>query len=132
MGLLARREHSRFELIQKMMQRGYDEHLISRNVEEFKEKGWQSNQRYAEMLIRSRIIKNHGPIKIRMELKSKGLTDELINSSLTKEINWFELCQSAWTKKYSGQADNLNDKNKQIRFLQQRGFTLEQIKKVLS
>jgi len=132
MGLLARREHSKLELQQKMQNRGFSDELISQNIENFAKQGWQSDFRYAEMLIRSRISKRHGPLKITMELKQKGLTDDIISLSMQIDVNWSEVARKALIKKYSSQPIVQNDKNKRYRFLQQRGFYNEQIKWALN
>jgi len=136
MGLLSRREHSQSELLQKLQIRGYAPELTLEHIKEFEKNAWQSDQRYAEMLIRSRITKKHGPVKIRKELKYKGVADHIINTAFTQlqddAVDWVKLCQSAWDKKYSTKAESNLERSKQIKFLQQRGFTHEQIKIVLS
>ncbi|PCJ49954.1 MAG: hypothetical protein COA74_03970 [Gammaproteobacteria bacterium] len=128
MGLLARREHSRLELYQKMKLRDFDSELIYANLDEFKENDWQSDQRYSKMLLRSRIAKCHGPVKITMELRNKGLADEIIQTCMSQNINWSDLALKALEKKYSVSPSGQNEINKRYRFLSQRGFTSEQIK----
>jgi regulatory protein len=128
MGLLARREHSRRELLQKTQLKGFDEHLINANLDEFIEQDWQSDSRYAAMLIRSRISKCHGPIKIRMELKQKGISNEIIDLYMLEYENWNEVALTALTKKFTIPNRQKNESNKQYRFLQQRGFANEHIK----
>ncbi len=135
MGLLARREHSKLELYQKMRVKGFDKEMIQFNVDEFAQSDWQSNQRYCEMILRSRVIKKHGPVKIKMELRQKGVSDidieRCFDRSENEQIDWVMLCQSAWKKKYRGIAQSQNEKAQQYRFLQQRGFTVDQIKSAL-
>ena len=127
MGLLARREHSRQELVQKMQVKGFAEELIFSNIDDFSDQDWQSDKRYAQMLLRSRISKCHGPIKINMELKQKGISAEIIEQCVTAEHNWSELALSALSKKYHSIPVVHKEKNKCYRFLQQRGFTNVQI-----
>jgi regulatory protein len=131
MGLLARREHSRLELHQKMKQRGFESELINPNLDDFTEHDWQSDERYSEMLLRSRILKCHGPVKIAMELKNKGLSSNIIECCLSREINWTALAIDALQKKYSQPPSDQNERNKHYRFLVQRGFTSEQVKSAM-
>ena len=131
MGLLARREHSRQEMLQKMLVKGFESELIISNIDDFIEHDWQSDLRYAEMLLRSRILKCHGPVKIKMELKQKGISADIIQQCLDKEFNWLELATEALNKRFSDTPTNQKENNKQFRFLQQRGFTHEQIRHAL-
>ncbi|MFT5452745.1 MAG: regulatory protein [Enterobacterales bacterium] len=128
MGLLARREHSRLELYQKMQLRGFESALINTNLDDFTDHDWQSDERYSKMLLRSRILKCHGPVKIAMELQHKGLSSNIIERCLAKEINWTALAIDALKKKYSQPPVDQNQRNKHYRFLVQRGFTSEQVK----
>jgi len=131
MGLLSRREHSRLELYQKMQLRGFESELINPNLDEFTKNDWQSDERYSEMLLRSRLLKCHGPVKIKMELKHKGLSSDIIERCLSKEIDWIELATNALQKKYSKSPSDQNERNKYYRFLLQRGFTSEQVKRAM-
>jgi len=131
MGLLARREHSRLELLQKMQIRGFDNQLIDTNIDNFIEHSWQSDRRYAEKLVRNRTLKQHGPLKIKMELKQKGVDEKIIEDCMDDGVYWHEIAKQALNKKFSSIAANQNEKNKYYRFLQQRGFSTEQIKLAL-
>ena len=128
MGLLARREHSRLELLQKMTIKGFDKVLINENVDDFINRDWQSDLRYSEMLVRSRIMKQHGPVKISIELRQKGLPPDLIAKSMAIDTNWSELALAALNKKFPAIAANQAERSKQYRFLQTRGFNHQQIK----
>ena len=128
MGLLARREHSRQELFQKTQIKGFDPELINANIDDFIEHDWQSDIRYAAMLLRSRVIKCHGPIKIKMELKNKGVSGDIIDRCLQTKQDWNKLALTALSRKFSAPSRDINESNKQYRFLQQRGFSVDQIK----
>jgi len=100
MGFLARREHSRQELFQKMQVKGYCPKHINSNLDDFIDRDWLSDSRYAEMLLRSRILKNHGPVKIKMELKQKGVSELIIQQCFEQysyEDTSVEL-QNLWPK----------------------------------
>lgn len=48
------------------------------------------------------------------------------------EIDWFENSQLAWEKKFGVRASDYKERAKQVRFLQHRGFTGEQISVLLN
>jgi len=131
MGLLARREHSKLELFQKVSKKQFDTDLINENVDDFIERDWQSDQRYGEMLVRSRIAKCHGPVKIGRELQQKGVSSNIIEQVINVDVDWCVLAEVALKKRFSSYGENQNEVAKQYRFLLQRGFTNEQIKTAL-
>src|SRR5487761_2580112 len=89
LGLLARREHSRRELKTKLRQGGYEGAETSAAIERLGEQQYQDDDRFAEALLRSRIAQGHGPMRLRLELKSHGLGDARIRELLeTAEVDW--------------------------------------------
>ena len=78
MGLLARREHSARELSHKLKSRDYDEVSIQAVIESLIDEGLQSDDRFAEQFTRSRVEKGYGPIRIRQELRERGIADSPI------------------------------------------------------
>ncbi|MCP4413904.1 MAG: regulatory protein RecX [Gammaproteobacteria bacterium] len=151
MGLLARREHSRQELFQKMQQKGYPPDLINNSLDDFIECDWLSDSRYAEMLLRSRLLKYHGPVKIKMELKQKGVSELIIqqcfdafsyknggidiqlmnNNNVELHDLWPKLATEALNKKFSSKPVDQKERIRQYRFLQQRGFQHDHIRQAL-
>ena len=127
--LLSRREYSQQELREKLNSKNFP-HLLSETIlEDFKRDNYQSDQRYCEMLIRSRIIKLSGPFKIRMELRQKGVSENLVEQTISDAgCNWFDLALEAAKKKtINWKIFEFEDKAKLMRFLQGRGFEQEQI-----
>ena len=131
MGLLARREHSKLELFQKVSKKQFDTDLIKENIDDFIEHDWQSDQRYGEMVVRSRILKCHGPVKIGRELQQKGVSSNIIEQAINVDVDWCELAEAALKKRFSSHGESQNEVARQYRFLLQRGFTNEQIKTAL-
>ena len=72
LGLLARREHSRRELKNKLRQGGYEGEEAHAAIERLGAQQYQDDDRFAEALLRSRIAQGHGPMRLRVELKSHG------------------------------------------------------------
>ncbi len=131
--LLARREHSRQELIQKLLERGLPEALVRETVKQFAAEGLLSNKRYAEALTRTRRQQGHGPRRIQAELRQRGLSrDEIVPAMEAETTGWVALAREARAKRFgpSPPAD-YKEKARQARFLAGRGFTTEQIRQVL-
>ena len=82
LGLLARREHSKLELEQKLNRRGFSNVLIDSELEKLTEQELLSEQRFAEQFTASRIRKNQGPMKILAELGRRGIDRHTANRVL--------------------------------------------------
>ena len=131
--LLARREHSRCELQRKLLERGFTESEINPLLEKLVGEGLQSDERFTEIYIRSRVRSGFGPIRITMELRERGVDGDLIKISLEEySPDWLELVESVHKKKFGTKfGKDFKEQSKQARFLQYKGFTNEQIKHVL-
>ena len=135
MDLLARREHSRLELEQKLRKRFSDRlETIEIELDKLAAEGLQSDERLAEAFIRARSNRGQGPSKIRMELRSKGLSDAAISLAFEAiAVDWYELVHEVAQKKFGDQLEAARDlkvKAKVSRFLQGRGFSYDHIASV--
>lgn len=74
LGLLVRREHSRQELTRKLLARGVSEEEAIAAVERMAQAGWQDDGRFACSLARTRAAAGYGPLWIRSELASHGVS----------------------------------------------------------
>lgn len=123
--LLARREHSQKELLNKLLTKGLAKDEILAVIEELALQGWQSDSRYAESYARHRIQKGYGPLFIAYELRQNGVDAVNLDDILQKTAgSWMDLLEQVYTKKYGN--DLLLDRNewaKRSRFLMQRGFS---------
>jgi regulatory protein len=126
--LLAGREHSKKQLLQKLIARGFDKDMAMTVINELAQEGWQDDCRYAENYVRSRILKGNGPVLITYELQQNGVDLEVVNLEEIVQAtagNWMTLLEQTYWKKF-GQDDSPIDMNKwakRSRFLMQRGFT---------
>ena len=69
MNLLARREHSATELLQKLKQREHAEEDILKAIEELQADNLQSDARFAESFINQRVNAGYGPSKNSTRIK---------------------------------------------------------------
>ncbi len=125
-GYLSRREYGVEELRQKLLQRGADSEIISGVVSGLADENLVSDQRFTEMYVRMRMRRLFGPMKIRGELRSRGITDFLVNEVMPSEQQaWFDIA-SQWVKKRCQGELDYAGRAKIYRSLMNRGFTHEQ------
>jgi regulatory protein len=127
-GLLSRREYSRHELYQKLSPRTSSESFLEQLLNKLEDAGYQSDQRFAEAFLRSRINRGLGSMRIERELKEKGIDRDLIEQVMASDIDWFELAYECGLKK--SRSLNLveyKDKQKLFRSLAYRGFSMDQL-----
>lgn len=132
--MLARREHSAWELQHKLAARGYQSDLVEVALLELCRDNLQSDQRFTESYIRSRIERGFGPRRIAAELGERGISKALIADYLGREESqWDSQVIKARNKRFGQVLPNSSkERDRQIRFLQYRGFTQEQISHALS
>lgn len=133
MDLLARREHGRVELTRKLRQRGAPQELIDGALDRLAEEGLLSESRYLETFVTSRARAGYGPVRIREELAQRGLPRPAIEQALSEaEVDWGEQLRELWQRKFAGPPpEDMREKAKQARFLAYRGFSQEQIGRLL-
>ncbi len=128
--LLGRREQSYQELRRKLIQKRWPNDMVDAVLKDFKEKGWQSDERFAEIFIREKVSQKQGRLKILAQAtQQKGLSPDLVEGLLEEmEVDWFSLCAELKERRF-GEGPPADQKQwmKQVRFLQQRGFSSEQI-----
>ena len=132
LGLLARREHSRRELRQKLDRGGYARDEASDALDRLGEQHYQDDERFAEALIRNRASQGYGPMRLRAELKSHGLSDARIRSLLdAAEIDWGESAAAQLRRRYGagGSADPA-ERARRAQFLLRRGFPAATVRDV--
>ncbi len=142
LALLSRREYSFHELQQRLLRigkKGQDpmaeddgsalvEGAIDELLREFQRLDYQSDQRFAESLLRSRIGRGQGAIRIAQELRYKGVADDLRSQVLEAcEQDWFELASEVLQRRFGSRPPvDRREQAKWQRFLLYRGFTQEQ------
>ena len=101
-------------------------------LDELENKDWLSDHRFAEQFVLSK-KKKFGVRKIAHELKLRGV-DELIINRVLGEIkdDEFILAKKIWEKKFNQIPITIDEKAKQIRFMQSRGIEIAIIHQILS
>jgi regulatory protein len=131
MRLLARREHSRAELVRKLGQAGFDARDIQPLLDEFEEKKWLSDRRFAESYVADHRARA-GAVKLAFDLRQRGVADNIIEAVLSdNRDSELERAQAVWQKKFGSAPADITEKARQMRFLQSRGFGTEVIRRVI-
>jgi regulatory protein len=129
MDYLARREHGVQELTRKLINHGFDGIAVEAAIDTLLDDGLLSDSRFAEAFIHSRLQRGSGPQKIRAELRQRGISEDLISLGMEAvEDVWRLRVREVREKKFgSARPRDFRERNRQMRFLQQRGFTKDQI-----
>lgn len=122
--LLSYREHTAWELLQKLQKKGYRRSDIETVLQDLKQQKLLNDQRYAEQYIFQRSTKGYGPVRIRQELRDKGVSGEMIDDGLVAyEDAWSDIMGQSLHKKFGNTPVlNYSDRAKRARFLEYRGF----------
>ena len=129
MDLLARREHSRYELMHKL-RRYSSVTAIDSVLEVLESEKLLSDERFAEMIVRSCANKGYGPIYIRQKLAMQQVEERLIISAIDESgVDWQQLAVQQRAKHFGRDIpENKKIQLKQMQYLQRRGFSLEQVR----
>jgi regulatory protein len=133
---LARREQAALELRGKLENNFPDlEKVISEVIFKLIDKNWQSDLRYAEMIIRSSINRYRGPLRIENELRLMGVNESIIKNAMESEgVDWSNLIISLSNKKYGSKSEpkGIREMAKRKRFYQSKGFSFEHVSLVIT
>lgn len=123
--LLTRREYSLQELTEKLSQR-YTDEALQQALQRCVEEGWQSDERYADMLLRHFLLQGYGPVKFRMECRKKGVGSEL-QQTMLEQTDWKEVAAEYVRNKVSPTAPmDFAARQKLLQKLGRRGFRPEE------
>lgn len=133
--LLARREHSRSELRGKLARKlGVEvEDVLDEVLDALADQGLQSDDRFAQSFCRLRAEKGYGPIRIRAELRQRGVGDAVVERAFEGlDVDFFELAAQVYARRYgrSGPPDDLRERARRHQAMQRRGFSIDHLREV--
>ena len=130
--LLARREHSRAELVRKLDRAGFARDDIAPLLDAFEAKNWLSDRRFAESYVADHRART-GSVKLAYDLRQRGVNDSVIESVLgDSRDSELDRAREVWQKKFGAAPVDAAEKARQMRFLQSRGFTPEVIRRAIA
>jgi len=131
--IISRREHSQKELSDKLITKFNIPELVDSVIHGLLEKNLLNDYRYSESYVVARKRKGFGPKKIEYELVSRGVNESTASEVIDAEGGWNEAALKAFNKKFkAGISKDFNEQNKQKIFLQNRGFSFEEIDSVFT
>lgn len=140
--LLARREHSVYELQSKLLSKslsftasvelGESERrsAVERVCQKLVSDGYLSDLRFAQAYARARSNSGFGALRISRELQIKGVDSGLaatVIEQLSDRQSPMDAMYRVWQKKFRNPPQDPKEKSRQIRFLMYRGFSHEAI-----
>lgn len=131
MRFLARREHSRVELQRKLSAVAEEGEDVEALLDELASKGWLSDARFAELAVRSK-ARRFGPLKVAHQLRAKGVGEETIAIAFASAgTDGAANLEQVWRSRFSVAPVDQRERGRQVRFLQGRGFPLDDILRFL-
>jgi len=134
--LLARREYGRQEMVNKLRGKGFAPELVESVVEQLVTERLLSDERFVDAFVRSRGNRGYGPRRIEAELRERGISDELSDERIAAgpsedESDWVARAEEVRCRKFGEELPrDFQERAKQMRYLEYRGFTHEQIRAV--
>lgn len=121
--LLARREHSRLEMVRKLKLRGASAAQCEAVMDQLQEDGLLSDERFCEAYVHARVQRGYGPQRLAEELRERGVDDNLVSAVLGLDWDWSARADAAFAKRFpEGPAQDLRERAKQLAFMRYRGF----------
>ena len=120
---LSMREHSRLELGRKLARYAEEGESVDAVLDFLEKNNWLSQERFSEALVHRRSAR-YGNSRIVAELQSHGVAGEPLaelKSSL-KDSEEARACE-VWRRRFGTVATEPAERQKQMRFLLQRGFS---------
>jgi regulatory protein len=127
MRFLARREHTRAELKRKLAWKAGADEDVDALLDELVRKGWLSDTRFAEQVVRAK-ARRFGPLKIAHYLRDRGVDDAAIRAGIAGAgMEGASSIESVWRSRFRARPADEREKLRHVRFLQGRGFALDEI-----
>ena len=133
LALLAGRDFSRRELTARLLRKGHDARQVEAVIEGLVREHLLREERYAEQFVTQHAGRGQGPVRIRMELREKGVDGEAIEKAIDEaDADWVAAAREARRRKFGAAPPaDYRERAKQARFLQYRGFSSTQIRAAL-
>jgi regulatory protein len=128
--LLTRRDYCRAELKGKLAAQAESEELLDAVLDTLQAERLLSDQRYASQRAVARGSR-YGNARLKQELRQHGVGDDDIAAALPEAGDETERCQAVWARKFRNLPQSAEERAKQMRFLQYRGFSGDAIRRVM-
>lgn len=124
---LARRDYSQQELLARLQREGLERQDAETLVAELADGWWQSDERFAVSLVRTRARQGKGPRMVAAELAQHGISEADFHQACAEaEIDWDEAVSEALRRTRHTDAAKLRQ------LLSRKGFDFDQIRAALA
>lgn len=128
--LLARREHSRAELRERLRPHAESDAELEATLDECEQRRWQSDDRFASTFVQGRASR-FGAVRLRHELGARGVDHAHIEAAMAAvEGSEIDRAFAVWSRRFGAVPTDLKERARQARFLAQRGFSGEVVRQV--
>ncbi|NKF49772.1 regulatory protein RecX [Shewanella sp. WXL01] len=112
-----------------MLQKDFEQLEIEQTLDYCEAQGFQCDDRYAALLLKSHIAKGHGVMRISQAMAQKGLAKNVIRQAIdASDCDWFELAKQKAVKKYgTPKTSDHKEKARRVRHLVGQGFSFDQV-----
>ena len=128
--LLTRRDYSRAGLQAKLAPHAESEEELAAVLDTLQSDRLLSDCRYATQRVAAR-GRRYGDARLRQELRQQGVSDADIAAALPEAGDEAERCRAIWVRKFGQPPKTAEERAKQMRFLQYRGFSGDAIRRVM-
>jgi regulatory protein len=133
LALLAGRDFGCTELTRRLERRGYPAPVVASVVEGLAAERLLSEARFVGQFIRQHAGRGHGPVRIRAELRERGVPEAEIEAGLDASgEDWAAVARDARRRRFGvSPPGDYPERARQARFLQYRGFSADHIRAAL-
>ena len=133
-GYLSRREYAKKELRRKLID-GLDDgetiEMVDELMMQLEKLGYLSEERFARSKVRQK-GRTLGNFRLRSELRQQGVSDEAIQNAFDEELESEDIrAYRVWLRRFDELPSTPKERDKQIRYLQYRGFSMSSIQQVI-
>ena len=130
--LLSRRDYPRAEFIKKLGNAEFEKSEIEAAADWCHAQGFLNETRFAESTSR-RLGAKYGAQRVAHTLRQKGVAEDEVSAAIsTLKESEPDRARALWNRKFGRIAASADEKSRQIRYLQSRGFGFAIIKQVIA
>ncbi|RJG05204.1 recombination regulator RecX [Noviherbaspirillum cavernae] len=125
---LSSREHSRLELARKLSLYAQERDDVESLLDWLENSRFLSESRFSESMVNRRAAR-FGNSRIMSELQSHGIDSDVLEG-IKADLSQTEVARAreVWDRKFGHPPEDASERARQMRFLQQRGFSMSAIR----
>lgn len=132
--LLSRKDYSNNGMRRALHHLSDDGMTVEDVIVRLGDNNYLNDQRMAENMVSRLLRKQYGPLRIRLELRQKGIEQDVADKAISDSgVDWLQMASDSRRKKFGDERPaDVNEKIRQMRYLQSRGFTMDMINEAMT